>query len=183
MRIKHSITSSLLVVFSLLLLTINIVLPTSRNIAQEVIIADVGPEFNKELNCLAENIYYESASEPFEGKLAVAQVTINRVNSGKFSDSVCGVVRQKNKINGLTVCQFSWVCLSVNNMIRNPYQWQESLIVARKALTEPYVHDILAKRNAMYYHAVYVHPGWNLPVVTKIGNHIFYSEKKTEYAN
>jgi spore germination cell wall hydrolase CwlJ-like protein len=178
MRIKHTITSSLLVVFSLLLLTINIAIPTSRNIAQQVMIADIGPEFSKELNCLAENIYYESASETFEGKLAVAQVTINRVNSGKFLDTVCGVVKQKNNINGSTVCQFSWVCTSVHTMIRNPYQWQESLIVARKALTEPFVHDILAQRNAMYYHAVYVKPGWKLPVVTKIGNHIFYSERK-----
>jgi len=50
----------------------------------------------KQLECLTRNIYWEAASEPFEGKVGVAQVTINRVESGKFADSICGVVYQKN---------------------------------------------------------------------------------------
>jgi len=35
-------------------------------------------ERDRQLTCLAKNIYHEAASEPFEGKVAVAQVTINR---------------------------------------------------------------------------------------------------------
>ena len=50
----------------------------------------------RELECLTKNIYWEAASEPFEGKVAVAQVTMNRVQSGRFASSVCGVVHQKN---------------------------------------------------------------------------------------
>jgi spore germination cell wall hydrolase CwlJ-like protein len=46
----------------------------------------------KELDCLTRNIYWEAASEPFEGKVGVAQVTLNRVESGKFAPTVCGVV-------------------------------------------------------------------------------------------
>jgi hypothetical protein len=43
----------------------------------------------KQLDCLTRNIYWEAASEPFEGKVAVAQVTMNRLESGRFGDSVC----------------------------------------------------------------------------------------------
>ena len=50
----------------------------------------------RELECLTRNIYWEAASEPFEGKVAVTQVTMNRVESGRFAGSVCGVVTQKN---------------------------------------------------------------------------------------
>ena len=50
----------------------------------------------RQLDCLTRNIYWEAASEPFEGKVAVAQVTMNRLASGRFGDSVCGVIYQKN---------------------------------------------------------------------------------------
>ena len=143
--------------------------------AQTIIVEEVGEQFNKEVECLAQNIYYESAKESFEGKLAVAQVTINRVRSGKFPSTVCGVVQQKDRINGVMVCQFSWFCNEAyTRLVRNPYQWQESVIVAKKALTERTAHDTLDKQNALYYHANYVNPGWRLTKVTQIGNHIFY---------
>jgi hypothetical protein len=61
----------------------------------------------KELDCLTRNIYWEAASEPFEGKVGVAQVTLNRMESGKFANSVCGVVYQKNVFYEKVVCQFS----------------------------------------------------------------------------
>ena len=175
---KKQISSILLVVFSCVLLSVNLITHSSKAIAQEILVAEVGPEFNKELQCLAENIYWESASEPFEGKLAVAQVTLNRVNSGKFKSTVCGVVKQKDIVNGIMVCQFSWFCSMAHNAIKNRYQWEESLLVARKALTEPVAHDILQQQNALYYHASYVNPGWKKPMITKIGNHIFYRENR-----
>ena len=53
-------------------------------------------EQTRQLECLTRNIYWEAASEPFVGKVAVAQVTLNRMESGKFASSVCGVVHQKN---------------------------------------------------------------------------------------
>ena len=56
------------------------------------------------------------------------------------------------------------------------YRWEESLLIAKRALTVPVLHDKIAETNALYYHATYVNPGWNKnKVVTKIGNHIFYS--------
>ena len=42
----------------------------------------------KQLDCLARNIYHEAGYEPFEGKVAVAQVTINRSKSDKFPSDI-----------------------------------------------------------------------------------------------
>ena len=178
MSFKQKISTGSLIIFAFTLLALNLLYPTTKTLTQTIIGVEVGPKFNQELNCLAENIYYEARSESFEGKLAVAQVTINRVSDGRFKPSVCGVVKQKDIINGSMICQFSWFCDVAHDVVRNKYQWEESLVVARKALTEPVVHDILHKQNALYYHATYVKPGWNKPVVTKIGNHIFYRENR-----
>jgi hypothetical protein len=53
-------------------------------------------ERERQLDCLTKNIYYEAATEPFEGKVGVAQVTLNRAESGKFPNDICRVVYQKN---------------------------------------------------------------------------------------
>jgi N-acetylmuramoyl-L-alanine amidase len=52
-----------------------------------------------DLDCLAKNIYYEAASEPTEGKVAVGLVTINRSNSGNFPTTICGVVNQRTNLS------------------------------------------------------------------------------------
>ena len=44
---------------------------------------------DKHLQCMALNIYREAGNEAFEGKVAVAQVTINRVNNPKFPKDIC----------------------------------------------------------------------------------------------
>ena len=53
----------------------------------------------RDLDCLAKNIYYEAGNESLEGKVAVGIVTLNRVADGRFSSSICGVVKQKTVIN------------------------------------------------------------------------------------
>ena len=174
MKSSNPIRSTILVIFSLILISVFSINPISATLAQEIISRQVNNNFNSEAQCLAENIYYEAGNESYEGKLAVAQVTINRVNSGRFSSSICGVVNQKNSINGSLVCQFSWVCNSLKGIIRNKYQWEESLLVAKRALTSQVAHDLMYQQNALYYHANYVNPGWKLTRVGQIGNHIFY---------
>jgi len=62
-------------------------------------------------------------------------------------------------------------------LVRDKYSYEEAEMVSRKALTEPKVHDIISKTNALYYHNTQVDPGWNLQRVTQIGHHIFYKEK------
>ena len=134
-------------------------------------------EQTRQLECLTRNIYWEAASEPFEGKVAVAQVTLNRMQSGKFPDSVCGVVYQKNVFYEKVVCQFSWYCEGNHKMkpIHKPL-WRESEEVAKKVLLEGF--RLPGLKNALYYHADYVNPGWQLPKIDQIGRHIFYGERK-----
>ena len=134
-------------------------------------------EQTRQLECLTRNIYWEAASEPFEGKVAVAQVTLNRMQSGKFPDSVCGVVHQKNVFYEKVVCQFSWYCEGNHKMkpVHKPL-WRESEEVAKKVLLEGF--RLPSLKNALYYHADYVNPGWQLPKIEQIGRHIFYGERK-----
>lgn len=132
-------------------------------------------ERTKQLDCLTKNIYWEAAGEPFEGKVAVAQVTMNRVESGKFGNGVCGVVYQKNVIYEKVICQFSWACES-GPKTKPVYQklWAESEEVAKKVLLENFRLPSLEK--AMYYHATYVNPNWRKERISQIGQHIFYKE-------
>ena len=134
-------------------------------------------EQTRQLECLTRNIYWEAASEPFEGKVAVAQVTLNRMQSGKFPDSVCGVVYQKNVFYEKVVCQFSWYCEGNQKLkpIHKPL-WRESEEVAKKVLLEGF--RLPGLKHALYYHADYVNPGWQLPKIDQIGRHIFYGERK-----
>lgn len=133
----------------------------------------------KQLDCLALNIYREAGYEPFEGKVAVAQVTMNRVNDGRFGKDVCGVVYQKNLVMDKVVCQFSWYCDSVHkNRPVNQKVYDESYEVAKKVLLEGFKLDVL--KDALYYHATYVNPRWSLEKIGNIGQHIFYREPKSK---
>jgi spore germination cell wall hydrolase CwlJ-like protein len=130
----------------------------------------------KQLDCLTRNIYWEAASEPFEGKVAVAQVTINRVESGRFAPDICSVVYQKNVVYDKVICQFSWFCDgSSKNRPIYPAHWKESEEVAKKVLLEGF--RLPSVKNALYFHADYVNPRWGKPQVAKFGRHIFYAEK------
>jgi len=130
----------------------------------------------RQLDCLTRNIYWESATEPFEGKVAVAQVTLNRVASGKFAPDICGVVYQKNIIAEKVICQFSWMCDgSSKNKPIYPAQWKESEEVAKKVLLEGF--RLPSVKNALYFHADYIQPQWGKPQVAKFGRHIFYADK------
>lgn len=132
----------------------------------------VTENLNKQMMCMAKNIYYEAGNEPHEGKLAVAQVTINRANSSKFPSDFCSVVYQKVG----STCQFSWVC-EKPYAVRDKYAWEECMYIAKRALSESILHQEIAKAKAMFFHATYVHPTWsNIKVVKKIGNHIFYTK-------
>ena len=130
----------------------------------------------KQLDCLAMNIYREAGYEPFEGKVAVAQVTMNRVAHPSFPKDVCGVVYQKNTVMERVVCQFSWHCDSAaRTRPINKAAYDESYAVAKKVFLENFRLDVL--KDALYYHADYVNPHWGLPKIGKIGQHIFYREK------
>ncbi len=133
----------------------------------------------RELKCLAQNIYYEAGYEPFEGKVAVAQVTLNRAESGKWPADICGVIFQKGVIYDKVICQFSWYCETpAHRKPVNPAAYNESMAVAKKVLLEGFRLDGL--KNAVYYHADYVSPRWGKEKIATIGRHIFYSDNKAK---
>lgn len=128
----------------------------------------------KELECLTKNIYYEAGIESFEGKVAVAQVTLNRVQSKDFPNDICSVVYEKNIVYNRVICQFSWYCeqkTKVKPIHEETYK--ESEAVAKKVLLEGFRLSIISE-DVLYYHANYVNPKWRKKRVTQIGKHIFY---------
>jgi spore germination cell wall hydrolase CwlJ-like protein len=124
----------------------------------------------KEVECLARNIYFEAGGEPRAGKIAVAEVTMNRVHSRQYPRTVCGVVHQK--IRG--TCQFSWVCEGKKTVYRNSDAWRDSVKIAENILISKKEYGIIG--SAKHFHAVYVNPNWaeSKKVIMKIGNHLFY---------
>ena len=181
MSTKQKFSSVLLLIFSFFLITVNLLPSTTKNFAQSLIALEVAPEFDREVQCLAENIYFESGYEPKEGQVAVAFVTLNRLKSGIFAEDICGVVKQK--INN--VCQFSWYCedrqynistnkslTSSNNSLYNSIRELATNVYANsERMTDP-------SNGALYYHADYVKPGWkNMQTTAVIGRHIFYNKK------
>ena len=128
---------------------------------------------NKQLECLARNIYYEAGNQPFEGKVAVAQVTINRAESGQFPKDICQVVYQKNVVYERVLCQFSWYCETATMMRpKNTAVFKESEMVARQVLLEGF--RLPSLKNALYFHATHINPKWNKEKVAIIAGHVFY---------
>jgi spore germination cell wall hydrolase CwlJ-like protein len=120
---------------------------------------------NAELLCLAKNIYYEARGESAQGKIAVAQVTLNRVtHRTEFEASICGVVYAKH--------QFSWT-MAPHREPRGP-AWLEAKAIA-KAVVIGTAH--LPGFKALYFHNLTVKPRWSSTkeLVGRIGNHIFYN--------
>jgi len=127
----------------------------------------------RQLECLTKNIYWEAANEPFEGKVAVAQVTLNRVTSGQFAGDVCGVVYERTVVYSKAICQFSWVCENKHRIQPvNQQAYAASEDVAKQVLFEDL--RLPSLETALYYHADYVNPKWGKKRVAKIGRHIFY---------
>ena len=127
----------------------------------------------KELQCLAKNIFYESASEPEEGKVAVGLVTLNRVEDGRFGSSVCKVVTQPR--------QFSWVGQRNKKPREDDPRWIESQRVATELLggTDDYDHFKIKYEDALYFHATHVRPSWanQKKPIHRVGGHRFYGER------
>jgi N-acetylmuramoyl-L-alanine amidase len=140
--------------------------------------SDLTPFAKQEVECLADNIFFESAYEPTSGKIAVGMVTLNRLKSG-FEESICGVVKQKIR----NTCQFSWWCdakAQVTSLYKNKYfsdrqkqVYQESQDVAVYVYTN-YENITDDTMGALFYHADYVNPRWKLEKTVTIGRHIFY---------
>lgn len=119
------------------------------------------------LGCLAMNIYHEARGEPEMGKLAVAAVTMNRVDNKHYPDSVCGVVWQKK--------QFSWTSAKAESqIIKDAKAWENALEIAQRFMSGS---ELSVVGKATHYHNLAVSPAWgdNQHLVTQVGNHLFYA--------
>lgn len=121
-------------------------------------------ELSKDMRCLASAVYFESKGEPLEGQLAVAQVIMNRVASGRFADDICGVVYQPG--------QFSFTWDGRSDEPSDSPAWRTAQAVAVIAATDNWREVV---PDATHFHATRVSPGWhNLRKISRVGNHIFY---------
>lgn len=130
--------------------------------------------YRQELTCLALNVYHEARGEPVAGQYAVAEVTMNRVASGRFPSTVCGAVYQKewDYLRKRYVSAFSWTEFDRVPKPEGP-QWKRAWRVADNVYSGRYTSRL---KGALYYHAVYMRPSWSAEKrrIAAIGNHIFY---------
>ena len=125
----------------------------------------------KQLDCLAKNMYHEAKGEGGFGWLAVGMVTMNRVESKRYPNTICKVVYQNNG----KVWQFSWA--GTKKKLTKPKKelyneiYQLAILIY---LHHSKMHDVTD--NALFFHADYVSPYWSkkMKKTTKIGRHIFY---------
>jgi N-acetylmuramoyl-L-alanine amidase len=114
--------------------------------------------------CLARNVYFEARGEPEAGQYAVAEVTMNRKASGRYSNTVCGVVYEKQA--------FSWTAV---DLLPEPEgeAWSRAQEIADEVY---YGRHTPVLNGALFFHATYVKPDWAAERrrVARIGGHIFY---------
>jgi N-acetylmuramoyl-L-alanine amidase len=134
------------------------------SLSEAVASQDTPDALDGDLRCLAEAVYYESKGEPLSGQLAVAEVILNRTQSGRFPKTVCSVVKQTG--------QFSFVRGgALPDAPLGTSAFRTAVAIAQVALNDDW--DSEAK-DALYFHARGRTPGWRMTRVASIGNHIFY---------
>jgi len=157
-------------VFLLLLL----VFSSERALAETTL----SPKEAKEMRCLALNIYFEARSEPTDGQLAVAFVTINRLQSRRYPNTLCGVVWQKR--------QFSWTHDGKSDRPNELRAWEQAQMIARFIFTKylalpEKVQRIMDRTNgALHYYAPELaDPYWAKAkeVTFTVGGHVFLVER------
>jgi spore germination cell wall hydrolase CwlJ-like protein len=136
---------------------------------------------NNDIYCMAQNIYFEAGNQPLAGKIAVAQVVLNRLEHPNYPTTMCDVIYQakwkENWLGNLVPirhqCQFSWFCDGKSDDPVDSPTWMNSLKVAADVVQGKY-GDIT--EGSTHYHSIYVHPYWadSLNETVVINEHIFY---------
>jgi spore germination cell wall hydrolase CwlJ-like protein len=148
--------------------------PTRISYDRGWIAAQPGAKGGDQWACLAKALYFEARGESIKGQVAVAEVILNRVDSGTYPNSVCGVVNQGAN-DSRAGCQFSFACDGRADTIREKAAYERVAKIARlmmdgapRALTG----------GATHFHTTNVRPGWarKFPNTARIGSHLFYRE-------
>jgi hypothetical protein len=133
---------------------------------------------SKERDCLAQAIYHEARGETATGQLAVANVIVNRARSGKFPDSLCGVIYQ-NADKGRYKCQFTFACDGRDDTPGERRAWAKSQELAKRVYAEFATGEEIGvlPGSALYYHTTAVRPSWadTFSRVAAVDSHIFYA--------
>ena len=158
--------------------------PTLQEISPDMlpnrIISFASPNAEK---CMALNIYHEARGEPFAGKVAVADVVLNRTKDSRTPDTVCAVVYEGLKTTAgklyLAKCQFSWYCDGKRDEPTEDVAWQESLTIAQQMLSGKENGYRGITEGATHYHTYDIDPplwakGRDVRMIGRIGDHIFY---------
>lgn len=128
---------------------------------------------NNPIQCMAHTIYHEARSEPIKGQIAVASVVLTRVQAKRWKSTICGVVKMNNA--------FSFVDNKTKSVppVNDKEKWQQAWILA--TLIKNPVPEM---KTIDHYHNHSVHPYWNrfMKLEMTIGNHLFYSDPTTQFA-
>ena len=129
---------------------------------------------NRDIKCLALNIFHEARSESKKGQRAVAGVTLNRVKSKQYPNTICDVVYEKrwDRIRKRYIGQFSWTEFDKPPKLKSK-AWFLAWKIAEAAYKEKEKKHL---KGALFYHAKYIKPSWarKKKPIAKIGKHIFY---------
>ena len=133
-----------------------------------------------EWECLAQALYHEARGESLEGIFAVGEVIMNRVDSGAYPNSVCGVVHQGT--GRKYACQFTWTCDGKSDAIGNQAAYARVGKIA-KMLVDGLPRKLT--QGATHYHTKAVSPSWaqRFPRVATFGAHIFYRQPTRSASN
>ena len=143
--------------------------PRGSNRSQERTVVEVVLITEREKTCLIRNVFFEAGGEPHEGKIAVAQVTWNRLKDGRWGNDICRVVYAPG--------QFSWTSDFGKRNRPVPQEGWEPTIEA----VEDFINGarIAKLERGMFFHATHVRPNWHsfAERVKQVGNHVFYALK------
>lgn len=123
----------------------------------------------REMVCLSKAIYWEARNQPFNAQVAVAQVVLNRAEDGRFGNSLCAVVYQRDG----RLCQFSWVCTHGNRRPRDQAAWEIATYAAYLAVFDH--HDLVD--GAIFFHDKRIRRWSHLEQTVRIGDLTFYKER------
>ena len=152
---------------------VQVALVAPATVAPEVALQTVSPAptGGAEWQCLTEALYFEARGETRQGMYAVAEVILNRRDSGNYPNSVCGVVNQGT--GALYACQFTYTCDGRSDRVREQGAWNDVGQVAAQMLAGA---PRTLTGGATYYHTRGVSPSWarRFQQTAAIGAHLFY---------